>query len=104
MILERLRTTLATLNLTAIDARLDALLESASKQKLWRVGLNLRRPDHRHRDPRSPAASFDDGQHPRRKLPAGKNAARRVCCRLRSRGRLSRVAPLGARAKRNPAT
>jgi len=29
--LERLRTTLAALNLTAIDARLDALLESAAK-------------------------------------------------------------------------
>ena len=33
MILERLRTTLAALSLTAIDARLDALLESASKKE-----------------------------------------------------------------------
>ena len=31
--LERLRTTLAALNLAAIDARLEALLESASKKE-----------------------------------------------------------------------
>ena len=31
--LERLRTTLAALSLTAIDARLEALLESASKKE-----------------------------------------------------------------------
>jgi len=30
--IERLRTTLTALNLTAIDARLEALLESASKK------------------------------------------------------------------------
>ena len=33
MTLERLRTTLAALSLTAIDARLEALLESASKKE-----------------------------------------------------------------------
>jgi len=33
MTLERLRTTLASLNLTAVDARLEALLESASKKE-----------------------------------------------------------------------
>jgi len=31
--IERLRTTLAAMNLTAIDARLEALLESASKKE-----------------------------------------------------------------------
>ena len=31
--LERLRTTLGTLNLTAVDARLESLLESASKNE-----------------------------------------------------------------------
>src|SRR3954452_15694770 len=40
------------------------------EQKLWRVGFDLRRPDHRDRDPRSPAASLHDGEHPRRKLSA----------------------------------
>jgi len=33
MTLERLRTTLAALNLTAVDARLEALLEGASKDE-----------------------------------------------------------------------
>ena len=31
--MERLRTTLASLSLTAVDARLEALLESASKKE-----------------------------------------------------------------------
>jgi hypothetical protein len=63
------------------------------EQELRRMGLDLWRPDHRDCDPRPPAPSFNDGEHPRRKLPAerapqsradsasGSTTARIFCCR-----------------------
>ena len=41
-----------------------------SQQELRRMGLDLRRPDHRDGDSGPPAAPLHDGQHPRRELPA----------------------------------
>src|SRR6185312_9085137 len=63
------------------------------QQELRRMGLHLRRSNHRDCDPRPPAPSFNDGEHPRRKLPAertpqsradsasGSTTARIFCCR-----------------------
>jgi hypothetical protein len=51
---------------------------SDQQQKLWRLGLDLRRSDHCHRHSRSPASSLDDHQHSRRELSTERPAPRRI--------------------------
>src|SRR5579863_1431226 len=48
------------------------------------MGLDLRRSDHRDCDPRPPAPSFNDGEHPRRKLPSERTPQSRADTASRS--------------------